>query len=117
MFGQIRRGPDRLVIAQVGVFDQCDYLNINAPAADYDPAPLKVTRPSLEYEMTAERNGDAVTLHDRIWERMADGDIPDPEGTDRRAVVEGAVSVSPLTAPHTTTHHEALDGLAETYEE
>jgi len=101
---------------EAGVFEQCDYLNINAPVADRGPAPLVVTRPSLEYEMTAERNGDAVTLHDRIWERMADGDIPDPEGTDRRAVVEGAVSVSPLTAPHTTEHHEALDTLAESYD-
>ena len=101
---------------EAGVFDQCDYLNINAPVADWGPAPLQVTRPSLEYEMTADRNGDAVTLHDRIWERMADGDIPDPEGTDRRAVVDGAVSVSPLTAPHTTEHHEALDTLAGAYD-
>jgi 5'-nucleotidase len=46
---------------------------------------------------------------------MRTGDIPDPEGTDRRAVVEGRVSVSPLTAPHTVRHHDALDGLAETY--
>jgi 5'-nucleotidase len=29
--------------------------------------------------------------------------------------MDGAVSVSPLTAPHTTEHHEALDALAETY--
>jgi 5'-nucleotidase len=98
-----------------GVFDQCDYLNINAPVAEQGPAPIAVTRPSHVYQMDAEHNGDAVTLHDRIWERMADGDIPDPEGTDRRAVVDGSVSVSPLTAPHTTEHHEALDGLAEPY--
>ena len=32
------------------------------------------------------------------------------------AVVDGAVSVSPLTAPHTTEHHEALDTLAESYD-
>jgi len=101
---------------EAGVFDQCDYLNVNAPVADWGPAPLAVTRPSKEYEMTAERNGDAVTLHDRIWERMAEGSIPDPEGTDRRAVVDGAVSVSPLTAPHTTEHHEALDTLAAGYD-
>jgi 5'-nucleotidase len=25
------------------------------------------------------------------------------------------VSVSPLTAPHTTEHHESLDGLAAAY--
>jgi 5'-nucleotidase len=46
---------------------------------------------------------------------MAEGNIPDPVGSDRRAVIEGRVSVSPLTAPHTTTDHEALVGLAEAY--
>ena len=99
-----------------GVFEQCDYLNVNAPVGQQGPAPLAVTRPSHVYQMAAEHNGDAVTLHDRIWERMAEGDIPDADGTDRRAVVDGKVSVSPLTAPHTTEHHEALDALAETYD-
>jgi 5'-nucleotidase len=46
---------------------------------------------------------------------MREGTLPDPQGTDRRAIVEGRVSISPLTAPHTTEHHEALDALAETY--
>ena len=101
-----------------GVFERTGYLNLNAPIADPDdpPAPIEITRPSTLYDMTAERDGDGhVTLHDRIWERMRAGDFPDPEGTDRRAVVEGRVSVSPLTAPHTTEGHEALDGLAEAY--
>jgi 5'-nucleotidase len=101
-----------------GVFEQAEYLNINAPIVDPEsgPAPLEITRPSTLYEMTAEHDGNGrITLHDGIWEMMRAGDIPDPEGTDRRAVVEGKVSVSPLTAPHTTEHHEALDGLAETY--
>jgi len=99
-----------------GVFEQCDYLNVNAPVAEQGPAPIEITRPSELYRMDAVHDGDAVTLHDRIWEEMAEGTIPDPEGTDRRAVVDGRVSVSPLTAPHTTEHHEALDALAETYE-
>ncbi|WP_311170996.1 5'/3'-nucleotidase SurE [Halobellus ordinarius] len=100
-----------------GVFEQADYLNVNAPIADGDgPAPLAITRPSRLYDMTAEHDGNGtITLYDRIWERMRVDDIPDPDGTDRRAVVEGKVSVSPLTAPHTTEHHEALDGLAEAY--
>ena len=66
--------------------------------------------------MDAEWNGDSVRIRNRIWRRMAAGDLPDPAGSDRRAVVEGRVGVSPLTAPHTTTHYEALDGLAETYD-
>jgi 5'-nucleotidase len=98
-----------------GVFEQADYLNINAPVPEQATGEMTVTRPSNVHEMTAVRDGDRVELEEGIWESMASGDIPDPEGTDRRAVVEGRVSVSPLTAPHTTEHHEALDGLAATY--
>lgn len=99
-----------------GVFEQTDYLNVNVPWPGEGSGEMTITRPSTLYDMTAERDGDTITLHDRVWERMKSGDIPDPAGTDRRAIVEGAVSVSPLTAPHTTHHHEALDGLAEVYE-
>jgi len=98
-----------------GVFDQAEYLNVNAPVAAKSSGQMAVTRPSHVYRMGASREGATVELEDEIWELMASGDIPDPAGTDRRAVVEGRVSVSPLTAPHTTEHHEALDALAETY--
>ncbi|NIC00580.1 5'/3'-nucleotidase SurE [Halobacterium sp. R2-5] len=100
-----------------GVFEHADYLNVNAPHPDAEASgEMVVTRPSHGYDMTAERNGDTVTLHDRMWDRMDEGDIPDPTGTDRRAVVDGHISVSPLTAPHTTERHEALDALAESYD-
>jgi 5'-nucleotidase len=99
-----------------GVFEQADYLNVNAPMPGEEPAPLEVTRPSRGQAMTAESDGDGrITLRDEIWERMKEGEVEDPPGTDRRAVLDGKVSVSPLTAPHTTEHHEALDALAETY--
>lgn len=100
-----------------GVFSEAAYLNVNAPIPDpgTGPAPVEITRPSRRYEMDATRNGDAIQLHDRVWESMDPETIPDPRGTDRRAVVEGRVSVSPLTAPHDTSHHEALDALAESY--
>ena len=100
-----------------GVFDTADYLNVNCPVPGDDPAPMAVTRPSHVYDMDAERDGDTVHIRDHIWERMAAGDVPDPAGTDRRAVMDGRISVSPLTAPHTTEHHEALDGLAEGYQD
>jgi 5'-nucleotidase len=99
-----------------GVFDEAEYLNLNAPLDAAADAELRVTEPSTMYDMTARLDGDdRFTLHDRVWERMRANDLPDPEGTDRRAVVEGHVSVSPLLAPHPTRHHEALDGLAATY--
>ncbi len=100
-----------------GVFEQAEYLNVNAPPPGEAPAPMEITRPSHGQAMDAERNEDGrITLHDHIWERMRTGDIDDPAGTDRRAVLEGRVSVSPLTAPHTTERHEALDALVETYD-
>ncbi|WP_122089616.1 5'/3'-nucleotidase SurE [Halalkalicoccus subterraneus] len=98
-----------------GVFEHAEYLNVNAPLPGDESAPMRVTRPSTVYEMAATQDGDSITLHDLSWEAMAEGEIEDPEGTDRRAVVDGAVSVSPLTAPHTTEHHEALDRLAADY--
>jgi 5'-nucleotidase len=106
----VEHGPE------VGVFEAVDYLNVNAPLPPEEGhAAMEVTRPSHVYEMDAEREGETVHIHDRIWKQMAEGDVSDPRGSDRRAVVEGRVSVSPLTAPHTTEDHEALDGLAETY--
>jgi 5'-nucleotidase len=101
----------------VGVFEDADYLNVNAPLPPGEGhAEMETTRPSHVYDMDAEDDGDdGVRIVDRIWERMASEELADPEGTDRRAVVEGRVSVSPLTAPHTTRHHDALDGLAEAY--
>ncbi|WP_232701819.1 5'/3'-nucleotidase SurE [Halobacterium wangiae] len=101
---------------ETGVFEDADYLNVNAPHPGAEPSgEMKVTRPSHGYDMTAERNGETVVLKDRMWDLMDAGTVPDPEGTDRRAVVDGHVSVSPLTAPHTTEHHESLDELADDY--
>lgn len=99
----------------VGVFEHADYLNLNAPPMEEAPTKMVVTRPSQAYAMDANHNGNSVTLHDRIWDMMAAGTIDDPPGTDRQAVVAGKISVSPLTAPHTTEHHESLDALASTY--
>ena len=100
-----------------GVFEDADYLNVNAPLPPEEGhADMETTRPSHVYDMDAEDETDGgVRIVDRVWERMATGELADPEGSDRRAVVEGRVSVSPLTAPHTTRHHEALDALAEAY--
>jgi len=99
---------------EAGVFEQADYLNVNVPMGA-DACEMEVTEPSGAYEMDAVDEGDHVTLHDRIWERMDSGELPDPPGTDRRAVAEGRISVSPLTAPHSTHRHEALDGLVAAY--
>ncbi|TKR26430.1 5'/3'-nucleotidase SurE [Natronomonas salsuginis] len=118
-FGEAARAVEFLVehASNVGVFETADYLNVNAPLPPATGhAKMEITRPSHVYKMDADHDGNGtVRLNDRIWELMAEGSIPDPVGSDRRAVIEGRVSVSPLTAPHTTTDHEALVGLAEAY--
>lgn len=100
-----------------GVFEHADYLNLNAPHPSTDASgEMVVTRPSHAYDMTARHEDDRIVLHDRMWDRMDEWQTVDPQGTDRHAVMDGHVSVSPLTAPHTTEHHDALDALAETYD-
>ena len=101
---------------EAGVFEEADYLNVNAPLEAAEEPEIHITEPSTLYDMTARPDGDdRLALHDRVWERMRENDLPDPEGTDRRAVVDGHVSVSPLLAPQPTRRHEALDGLAAAY--
>ena len=98
-----------------GVFEQADYLNVNVPIPERATGKMRVTRPSEVHMLEAKKDGVDIELTDPIWELMSGGEVPDPRGTDRREVLEGHTSVSPLTAPHTTEHHEALDALAETY--
>ncbi len=105
----VERAPD------AGVFERASVLNVNAPLPDGEPAPLEITRPSTRYEMDASLDGDSVVLQDRIWERMDVESLPDPDGTDRRAVVEGRISVSPLGVPQASAHHDELAALADSY--
>lgn len=97
------------------IFEEADYLNVNAPITDRASGAMVITRPSHVYCMDSTRDGDTIELENPIWEKMSEGDIPDPEGTDRHAIMNNDVSVSPLTAPHTTERHELLDTLAARY--
>ncbi|WP_418285236.1 5'/3'-nucleotidase SurE [Halorubrum sp. DTA46] len=112
-----------------GVFDRADYLNVNAPTAEPDTdgtlddaeypddhAPMRATTPSTWYGLEATRNGDGrVEISDPIWSRMTPEDVPDPVGTDRRAVVDGEVSVSALSVPHASEPEAGVEELAEAY--
>ena len=123
--------------APAGLFERADYLNVNAPmavpaeddggheatadggaAADtaVDPAPMRVTTPSEWYGMEATSDGNGgVSITDPIWGRMTPSEVPDSVGTDRRAVVDGEVSVSPLSVPHAAEPDVGLDELAAAY--
>src|SRR6056297_478152 len=68
---------------EAGVFEEASYLNVNVPMGAGENLPMEVTRPSMRYEMTAERDGRTITVEDRVWKSMDPETIPDPSGTDR----------------------------------
>lgn len=98
-----------------GVFERVDYLNVNAPPPDVSIDGIELTRPSPVYEMDASLEDGAFHLHNQLWQQMADADLPDPPGTDRRALAAGRVSVSPLAVPMEPVIDDGLQAFAERF--
>ena len=80
-----------------GAFEHADYLNVNVPGPDTEVGGVALTHPTPEYDMHADLTEGGFRLHNPLWAGMAAGDIPDDGGTDRRALLEGKVSISPLS--------------------
>lgn len=93
------------------LFEEIDYLNLNAPIAELSPSTMRLTAPSTTYDMNAEIDGDTIDLRDRIWDRMAEDTLDEEPGTDRRAILDGEISVSALRVPHEASTSPALDEL------
>ncbi|WP_226481643.1 5'/3'-nucleotidase SurE [Natrinema amylolyticum] len=91
-----------------GLFDRVDYLNVNVPRPDRDPNGVAITRPTEVYEMDAAFEDGAFQLTNRLWQQMANRDIPDAEDTDRHAVLEEEVSISPLRVPYDVVDTEPV---------
>jgi len=100
-------------VPDVGLFDRVDYLNINVPAPDREPTGLEVTRPTDVYEMDAEDGDGKFELTNRLWKQMAARDIPDPPGTDRHAILEGRISISPLATPYEVVEAPSVEQTLE----
>lgn len=100
-----------------GVFEATDYLNVNVPRPDRDVTGLAVTRPTTVYDMHADLADGRFSIHNPLWAAMAAGDIPDEEGTDRRALLDRRVSVSPLTLPRTDVDDALLDRLEDLFDD
>jgi 5'-nucleotidase len=128
-----------------GVYDDVDLLNLNAPV-DAPSPPVVLTEPYHDYGQEVERLdgadldageygidpddlGDdehAVRLRDRTWPGVVGWENPFPPsekhrrrypvGTDRRAMVDAAVSVSPLSVRHASPDSAALADVVETLE-
>ena len=97
--------------------ERADYLNVNAPIAAEHTGEMAVTRPAEAYHVRAEREGEVVTVHNQLWDLLETGDAGAEPGTDARAVLDGTVSISPLSADHTPADTPDLAGLAATYPE
>jgi 5'-nucleotidase len=93
-------------------FDHTDYLNVNVPRPDRALAGVAITRPTPRYDMHADLADDRFALHNPLHAGMAEGDIPDEEGTDRRALLDDRVSISPLTLPRHGIDEAVFERLA-----
>ncbi len=110
-----RVGRDAVARAVEGdAFGTADYLNVNVPRPDRSLAGVAVTDPTDRYDMHADLADGRFSIHNPLWAEMVDGDLPDDDGTDRRALLDDLVSVSPLTLPQggiDDATRERLDGL------
>jgi 5'-nucleotidase len=119
------------------VFDDVDLLNVNAPIED-PHAPVRLTRPDVDFELSVEHHDDAtdlpvdadqdvVGLNDQLWPHVVGWENPMPGieehrdrypiGTERRAVIDGEVAVSGLTAPRNALETDALDSVVKTVDD
>ncbi|WP_284010344.1 5'/3'-nucleotidase SurE [Haloarcula pelagica] len=126
-------------------FDSADILNVNVPVDVADPA-MRLTDPHHDYDLVvdhepAEEGGDSdastavgadgdtgdIALRDVVWPDTVgwenpfgtDAALDDryPVGSDRRALVDGEISVSPLSVPASEVADPALDALVEGFNE
>ncbi|RLM56609.1 5'/3'-nucleotidase SurE [Halobellus sp. Atlit-31R] len=125
-----------------GVYEDVDLLNVNAPV-DASSPPVMLTEPFHDYEQEIEaidparagehdHDGDLaddeqlVRLQDQTWPGVVGWESPFPPtdehrqrypvGTDRRAMVDAEVSVSPLAVTHASPDSAALADVVETIE-
>lgn len=99
-----------------GAFDHADYLNVNVPRPDRAIAGLSVTHPTQVYDMHADLADGRFSLHNPLWADFAAGEIPDGAGTDRRALLDDRVSVSPLSVPRSSIDEASREALAGVFE-
>ena len=104
-----------------------DVLNVNVPAADDEAADdptYRLTEPARGFDVIEFHPGDGeagergfderrgemgMELRDRFWREVLRGDVADDPGSDRRAAVEGEVSISPLSTSRAIAGDRAGD--------
>ncbi len=96
----------RALVEHADAIDSGTYLNVNAPVTD-GTSKIRITRPARDFgvriEERDESDDDAIALVDEFYDPLrSDRPEPmdDPVGTDRRALADGEISISPLGVAH-----------------
>ncbi|MHB9286875.1 5'/3'-nucleotidase SurE [Halobacteriales archaeon Cl-PHB] len=95
---------------------------------DVDPETLDASAVHGEDGAVPDDEGaDVIRMRDQVWPGVYGFDNPFPptdehrerydEGTDRRALVDGEISVSPLSVEHADEHTDALSAVVGDYNE
>lgn len=100
------------------LFDGVDILNVNVPRTSPErwPLPVSITSLCQKYELEAVRNGKALELIDGIWDQMGDG-FSENDGTDRDAIVDGVISITPIQCHQSDLRPSALRSVIDDYPE
>ncbi|WP_436927739.1 5'/3'-nucleotidase SurE [Halosimplex amylolyticum] len=95
-----------------GAFAAVDYLNVHVPTETADSPAIRITRPAHAFDVSVSADGDTLRFRDHSYDPLRtdlDIDFPPDEGeTDRRALADGDVSVSPLGVRDQVTESDAL---------
>jgi 5'-nucleotidase len=106
----------RSLVEHVDDIDLGTYLNVNAPVTDGRP-PIRLTRPARDFDVRIEEtgeDGDALAVVDRFYDPLRTDrpeSMDDPVGTDRRALAEGEISISPLGIDHEVRDENSISGV------
>jgi len=91
-----------------------DYLNVNVPATAREPR-MRLTDPVEDYAIDVRRQDDgSYHVWDQFWDPLrpdVEGEVSDPVGTDRRAVADEEISVTPLRVGQQTVEQSAVEPL------
>jgi 5'-nucleotidase len=93
-----------------------DYLNINVPATAGEPR-VRLTEPVSDYEITVSKaEGEGYHVWDQFWDPLVpdiDEESTDPVGSDRRAVADEEISVTPLCVGNRTPDLSTVESLGD----
>ena len=90
-----------------------DYLNVNVPDEITATEAVHVTELTYDFDVRVSAGDDCYERYDPFYDPLkpaVDEDVTDEVGTDRRAVAEGAISVTPL---HVRARHGDAAAFAE----